>query len=538
MVQRSDKAQRRVQRRDRVTYQAVDLPPKREAPGGAWDCAGVFARDGVQVYEEEGETIREARPRSEVMKSADAMRALVLTLQHPGDGPDPDQGAQEITAENARDLWHGHVMDATPDWPQPGLLGGWVRAATADLQSAMTQGIVECSVGYTAVLRDPQDPDPAVQALVAELGPEPGVMHDGSRYDLIQTQIEPNHLAIVDQARAGSVARLRLDGVALMLDYVEKRGSTWAILSKEGETLETGFETEEAAKERLRQIEAAKYAKQASGEDAAGRYDSERGIMKLTIKRDGKTTTHELTAWLIDAIKAQAIEPAKARSDQLEVGELTIEGQTLVLPKSTIDQILTMLGAGAGPSAPEPMAEPMPMDAQDPMADEGMPPEPKADAEPITQAKIDAMVAKAIAKAQPAAAAKIADSVLATSRARANLERDAQLVLGPRHDFAGHDDHAVAVAVLKADESPRLGRAEQLAVQARKGDLMAAGRLRQMMDDALDRRRDALDSSVDLAHAVWDASAFQARTDAADDETPERDRVRRAKRDAANGAAA
>jgi hypothetical protein len=71
----------------------------------------------------------------------------------------------------------------------------------------MTTGTVECSVGYSAVLRDPHDPE--VAHLVAELGPSPGLTHDGESYDLIQTDITPNHLAIVDQARAGAVARLR-----------------------------------------------------------------------------------------------------------------------------------------------------------------------------------------------------------------------------------------------------------------------------------------------------------------------------------------
>lgn len=477
-----DRAQR-VQRRDRVTFQAVDLPPKRAAPGGAWDCAGVFARDGVQVYDgEDGRPVREARPRSEVMKSAPAMRGLVVTLQHPGDGQDPDQGAGEVTPENARDLWHGHVMDADGDWPTPGLLGGWARTCSAALHGAMTSGTVECSVGYTAVLRDPRDPE--VAHLVAELGPEPGLTHDGESYDLIQTEITPNHLAIVDQARAGAVARLRLDGQRTMATKIQIAGKT-----------------------------------------------------------------HEIAPFMVRAIKADSLDTvaqAKAKADALEVGEIVIEGQTLVLPKSTVDQILAMLGGGSGPSVPEPMpagdegGEEMPPPPPPPMpaADGGDMPPPPMRTDGLTQAQIDAMVARSLQRLAPATTRKITDSVLATSRERANLERDASLVLGQRHDFAGQDDHEVAVQVLKADSSPRLARAEQLAAAARKGDAMAAGRLRQMMDDCLDARRDAQDSSRDLAGWMFDASASAARTDAADDETPERDRARAAKRDKAQQGAA
>jgi hypothetical protein len=274
--------------------------------------------------------------------------------------------------------------------------------------------------------------------------------------------------------------------------------------------------------------------------------------MKTKIKIDGKT--HEIGAFMARAIKADALDkPAqvKAKADALEVGEITIEGQDLVLPKATIDQILAMLGGSAGSSAPEP--DPMPTDAApiDPMvpAQMGDAEDPEKDksapkGDGLTQGRVDAMVAAALAKVLPAATRKIADAVTTTSRERSALERDASLVLGQRHDFAGQDDHAIAVAVLKADKSPRLPRAEALAVTARKGDaagLMAAGALREMMNQVLDARRDAQDSTTDLAAAVFEAGVHGSRSDASDDETPERVRVARDKRDQASkrpGAAA
>lgn len=459
-----------------LPVQGLELPQKRPGPGGSWDVAAVFARDGVQVYDDEnGQPVREARPRSEVMRSAPLMRGIAVTLQHPGDGADPDGGAGEVTPANARALLHGTILEATPDWPAPGLLGGWQRLYSAEIQQAATAGTREQSVGYTAVLRDPRDPE--VAHLVTELGPSPGVMHDGSGYDLIQTQIEPNHHAWVDQARAGPIATARVDGRA----------------------------------------------------------------MKTKIKIDGKT--YEIQPFVAKAIRADALDAAgvaKAKADALEVGEIVIEGQALVLPKTMIDEILALLGGNAGPSVPEPM----PIDAappgQDPMAmpmgdsddkedaeDPKMPPK-KADTADIA-AQVQRLVADALTKALPQATRRIADAVATTSRERANLEREASLVLGTRHDYAGQDDCAIAVAVLKADGSPLVHRADALAAAARKGDAVARGRLLQMMDDVLDRRRDADDTTADLAIALFQAGP-SAKADAADDETPERVRVAQAKR--------
>ncbi len=440
-----------VQRFDRVRSDVAELPPRRAAPGGAWDVAAVFARDGVQEYEDEqGRPVREARPRSEVAKSAALMRGLVVTLQHPGDGTDDDQGAGEVTPQNARQLFHGHVLDATADWPAPGLLGGWARLCTADVQAAAEQGTRECSVGYTAVLRDPQDPE--VAHLVAELGPEPGVLHDGTRYDLVQTQITPNHLAVVDLARAGHVARLRLDGRP----------------------------------------------------------------MKRTIKIDGKS--YQIAALLADAAKATALDTAaqtKAKADALEVGPMSIDGVDLIVPRSTIDQVLAMLGGSAGPSMPEP--EVPPMDAKpDPMAPPRMDAPPPVDEKAKADAALDAKVLASLARVLPAAQAKVADAVTRQVRDRSELDRKASAVLGDAFAYGKHDDHGVALAVLETLKHPRLEQARAHADAARKGDLEARGSLRTLMDLALDAERDRRDSSGDLMGAVFSV----AREDAAADVKP------------------
>lgn len=439
-----------------------------------------MARTGVQIYEDEqGNPVREARPPSEVAKSASLMRGLVVTLQHPGDGPDDDQGRGEVTPTNARELFHGTVLEATPDWPAQGLLGGWIRLASAEIQAAAGLGLREQSVGYTAVLRDPADPE--VAHLVEELGPEPGVTHEGEHYDLIQTEITPNHHAWVDQARAGRIASARLDGRAMK-------------------------------------------------------------TISITYKRDGQTVTAQIPAWATTAAEATA---KVTKADAEGVLAVSIEGMPdMVLPESMVKQMIASIGgasAAAGPSVPEPAADmggemdpSMMSDAEE--EDEPMDGKPKMDG--ITQADVDAMVKRALDRAMPKVARTVTDAVTTTSRERGALERDAQVVLGVRHDFAGADDHEVALQVLAAAKFPRLETARKLAGLARKGDAMAAGRLREMMDSTISARRDAMDSSSELAGWVFDTSASQTRTDADDDETPERVRVAREKRDRARGAAA
>ena len=462
-----------VQRYDRVRYDEVELPPRRAAPGGAWDVAAVFARDGVQEYEDEqGRPVREARPRSEVAKSAALMRGLVVTLQHPGDGPDDDHGAGEVTPENARSLFHGTVLDATADWPAPGLLGGWERLHTAEIQRAAEAGTREQSVGYTAVLRDPQDPE--VAHLVAELGPEPGVMHDGSRYDLLQTQITPNHLAVVDLARAGHVARLRLDGKAMAMKT------------------------------------------------------------KITIKtRDGKTRDAQVPTWLLDAAASKAL--PTDRKDADGVLQVSIEGKPdMILPEEMVTTMLAAVGMGAGssgPSQPEP-----PMDAA-PQPDPLAPPprmdmDEKAKADAAFDARILAGLQRVLPTALAPAQARVVDAVTQQVRDRAELDRRAAVVLGDAFAYRSHDEHGVAVAVLDAVKHPRLEQAKAHADAARKGDAFAAGQLRTLMDVALDAERARRDNSADLMGAVF-SIAHQDAQRGGEDETPGHMLARKAKADAA-----
>lgn len=460
-VARHDRGPGPVQRCDRMAWRA-DASRKIVHPNGMVDVPGVACRTGVQVYDEQGPdgrpvVTREYRPPSEVFapESLATLVGVPVTIEHPGQGPDPDQGAGEVTTANARDLTHGWVLSVEPH-EADGLVWVWLRLASLDVLAAVSSGKVELSCGYTAALADPADPQWA--ALVAMIGPEPGLAANGDQYDLIQTSITYNHLAIVDAARAGPIARLHLDS--------------------KGRSMKT----------------------------------------KITIKRrDGKTTTGEIPTWIVDAAAKHAVD----RKDADGVLGVAIEGKPeMMLPEEMVNTMLAAIGmGGGGPSAPEPeitpdadpMAEPPPAMVAD--ADEEEKPAMKADAPKYDAASIRKLVQAEIKAALPTVQAQVRDSVTTAARERQAIERLALPVLGSRFDYAATDEHGIALAVIKADGGPKLEQAKALAERARKGDQAAGGRLAQLMEDALDRRRDAADSSGDLGAAMFDV-ANANRTDA------------------------
>lgn len=446
-VARHDRGPGPVQRCDRMAWRA-DASRKIVHPNGMVDVPGVACRTGVQVYDEQGPdgrpvVTRELRPPSEVFDPASlaTLNGSPVTIEHPGQGPDHDAGLGEVTTANARELTHGWVLSVEPH-EADGLVWVWLRLASEDVLAAVSGGKVELSCGYTATLADPADPQWA--ALVALIGPEPGLAANGDRYDLIQTSIRYNHLAIVDAARAGPIARLHLDS--------------------KGRSMKT----------------------------------------KITIKRDGKTTTGELPTWIVDAAAKHAVD----RKDADGVLGVAIEGKPeMMLPEEMVNTMLAAIGMGGsgGPSAPEPQITP---DA-DPMAE---PPAMVADADEEEPAAMRAdairkLVQAEIKAALPTVQAQVRDSVTASARERQAVERLALPVLGHRFDYAAHDLHGIAVEVIKVDGSPKLEQAKALAERARKGDQAAGGRLAQLMEDALDRRRDAEDTSGALGAAMFDVAA-------------------------------
>lgn len=165
------------------------LRPAKRMPDGRLRVDALLARTGVQRYlMSDGTVRREYRPPDEVFDAASlaTFEGATVTDDHP-----PGM----VTPANARSFARGAVLGV------PTRDGAHVAASLvindADLISKMEAGKLQVSCGYQC-----------------ELDMTPGTSPDGEQYDAVQRRIVGNHVAIVDQGRAGS-ARVRMDGMAV-----------------------------------------------------------------------------------------------------------------------------------------------------------------------------------------------------------------------------------------------------------------------------------------------------------------------------------
>jgi hypothetical protein len=169
---------------------------------------------GVFTYvNKDGSVSRELRPPDEVFdsESLNSMKLKPLANDHP---------AEKITAANAKVYQVGSLGDNPSDWvdsyaalniiPERGLSGsdGFHVAIDLTVNDAATvqdieMGKCSLSMGYECEL---------------EVAP-PGATWCGIAYDGIQRKIRYNHCAIVDRARAGDAARIRLDSADAVQIY-------------------------------------------------------------------------------------------------------------------------------------------------------------------------------------------------------------------------------------------------------------------------------------------------------------------------------
>lgn len=398
------------------------------------DAWGVATRVGVFVYDDEdrpGEILREWRPPDEVLRQ-DSLATLVgvpFTIDHP---------AGAVDSANFRDLTHGHVLAVRVDGD---LVWAQIRIASDQAKAAIEAGTIELSCGYRARLDE-----------------TPGITPRGEPFDAVQRDITYNHLALVDLARAGHVARLHLDhGGRVQRTDQARRGVT---------------------------------------------------DMKRKIRIDGKT--YSVPDMLVAGISALAEQTAKTKrkGDAIETAEATFitpEGEVkLILPLGAVEEMLAMIGAVESPSAdPAPVdADPADPTKTDPAAG-GPPPAgqtpPRMDAAAFDKAVQDA-VGKAIATALPKALQAREDR----ARERSELERRCAPHLEAGYRFADADDIEIVLDAIEAVDAPRLDSAKALAAKARKGDERARGRLDAMLDELLDRDRDRADATGDAIGRVFE----------------------------------
>lgn len=150
----------------------------------------VLTNIGVFGYRNDDGSMRyELRHPSDVFdrESLASLDGKPLTNDHPTEGVDP---------QNVKDLAVGTVY--RPDYDAYHVAGSIV-IHREDALADVGRGKVALSCGYRA-----------------DVIPEEGVFQ-GVRYTHRQTNIRYNHVAIVDEGRAGDAARLRMDGVHITI---------------------------------------------------------------------------------------------------------------------------------------------------------------------------------------------------------------------------------------------------------------------------------------------------------------------------------
>lgn len=427
-VLRADGDGARVRRMDHVGLR-LDASTVVHLPNGMVDVWGVATRTGVLEYDEPGGGIfLEYRPPEEVFapESLGSLVGVAFTILHPDD---------PVTTANARDLTHGWVLAVEQRGSEV-----WVRVRIATdeaLAAIRDDGLVELSCGYTARLE------------LLE-----GVSPDGEPFHAIQRDIRYNHLALVEMARAGAVARLHFDGARIQRAH------------SHGET---------------------------------------DPMQKFTIRFDGKAAKAPM--WILAALKGAAVKTdgtghRNGYHRDLKTGRVAIEVEgeepaELVLPLSMIEEMMGMIGAPLASEAPPAPEAPESSEDQEgePMASgPAAPPPPPMEEDGdrrMDAAKVQAMIGEAIA-----AERKRHD---AAARHRAGVERNASRVLDAGYNYDAADAPGIQAATVAHVMEDRKDEAAELATRVRKGDERAAGKLDALFSFACDAARAESQARADAA---------------------------------------
>jgi len=171
-------------------YDGSEMGRVEELPNGYLKCDARLTRVGVFEYlNKDGTTRRELRLPEEVFNedSLKSFEDLSLTDGHP---------PEAVTSKNSKKYHVGHVRDIKQDSE---FVAGRVTITTEDgIAAAKEKKRLSC--GYNCDLELNNGITMGIDGIP-----------DGLRYDAIQRNIRGNHLAIVENARAGKDATLRLD---------------------------------------------------------------------------------------------------------------------------------------------------------------------------------------------------------------------------------------------------------------------------------------------------------------------------------------
>ena len=163
--------------------------------GNGWlRVDGHLTRTGVFEYmNPNGSIRREYRPADEVFKadSLESFALVPLTNNHP---------PEALNATNTKAFAVGNVGETIRQ--DTDHVRATIVITDGDAARAAESGKTALSCGYSC-----------------DLDETPGTFN-GERYDAIQRNIRGNHVALVDSARAGPTAKIRMDaGDAIMIDH-------------------------------------------------------------------------------------------------------------------------------------------------------------------------------------------------------------------------------------------------------------------------------------------------------------------------------
>lgn len=164
------------------------LASPEKLPNGWMRLEGLSARTGILLYQQADGSVRRELVLPEALfedASLASARMVPVTNTHP---------AQLLDAVSARAHQVGSVGERLR--PEGDYLAAPIMVTDASTVAAIEAGRQELSWGYDCKIDETKIPE-----LVAKWG----------EYDGIQRERRYNHLAIVDEARAGAGARLRLD---------------------------------------------------------------------------------------------------------------------------------------------------------------------------------------------------------------------------------------------------------------------------------------------------------------------------------------
>lgn len=482
---RADRADRgaAVSRRVAIRFDAAKAV---RLDNGMLDVPGVATRVGIFDYEgSDGGVVREFRSAAEVMDPASlrTLDGVPLTIDHPDD---------EVTAGNARDLTHGWVLRV---WPDGDLVRVTIRVASEEAQEAIRAGKRELSCGYTAIVTA-----------------ETGTHGSEGEYNAVQSGIRYNHLALVDAARAGPVARVTLDGKRQTMK-IRHDGQTYTATATAGPVILAGLRV--------------------ASEEARGDM-IETGT--LTIGEGGEETELTLPMSTIKGVlemlgaspeeASVETESADERKDQTPVGMRIAE----LMAEAGIDVAAGAAATGIDAATIEAVlaGEAMPTEEQARMLAEALGADPaeligliEADAAGGEMEDADNMERNdhKTRREDDDRIRRIVNDELRRADARRNataaLVAKARPILGEsfRYDSS---DAAIMGAVVEAVEGVELDA--DTAKRAARGDAHALGRLGGLFDVAVDLHAKHSDRSGETVAALVGAPG--SRSDAADDRAP------------------